>query len=819
MPSARSRPPVSRRHEARAEDLDDLLHRRLEDYQRRFRLLDEQMRVLELERQKLSAVVNHTDAGFLVFDASLSVTWTNNIFATRFCASPNAAAVKGAKCHQVLCGRPLPCETCPAAQPFRSGIVAHQEMRLSIHEQARHIYTTAMPIKSLTGKVEQTIVMVQDLTDLDVLRRSNEALEASEARFRSIFEQGGLGMATASPEGRYIDVNPAFCRFLGYERDELQHKTFLDVTHPEDVEETRRRMTQSLEAGRPPFEMERRYVRKDGTVVWGYTTATWLFDAAGRPRLGVALVQDIDERKQAEESLRRSEVRKSAILEAALDAIVSIDHEGAIAEFSPAAERMFGYRRAEAIGKSMADLLVPPSLRQRHRDGMARYLAGGESKILGRRIEITAMRADGSEFPVEIAIARVPLPGAPMFTGYIRDLTERKRVEESLRLSEGQLRQAQKMEAVGRLAGGVAHDFNNLLTVINGRSRLLVDALAGHPLRKEIEVIAAAGDRAASLTRQLLAFSRRQIVEPRVIDLNTVVAETETMLRRVIGEDVHLEINLKPDFGNVRADPGQIEQVIMNLVVNARDAMPQGGRLTIETANADLDVPAATPPGRLEPGRYVALSIQDTGSGMDAAVLSHLFEPYFTTKEKGKGTGLGLPTVAAIIKHCGGQIAVDSAPARGSRFTLYLPRVEEAVEEAPREARGAAPSRGTETILVVEDEITVRELARELLQMSGYTVLEAKHGHEALQICRTYDGPIHLMLTDVVMPSMSGHELAETLAPLRPGMKVLYMSGYTEEAGVLREILDSGSVFLQKPFTPAALNDKIRALLNVSRRN
>src|SRR6266571_2066463 len=683
MPSAGS-PPVSRRHEARAEDPDDLLQRKLEDCQRRFRLLDEQMRVLERERQELSAVVNHTDAGFLVFDASLSVVWTNNIFATRFCASPSPAAVKGTKCHQVLCGLPLPCETCPAAQPFRSGTVAHQEMRLSIHEQARHIYATAMPIKSLTGKVEQTILMVQDLTDLDVLRQS--------------------------------------------------------------------------------------------------------------------------------------EVRKSAILEAALDAIVSIDHEGAIAEFSPAAERMFGYRRADVIGRNMADLLVPPSLRQPHRDGMARYLAGGESKILGRRVEITAMRADGSEFPVEIAIARVQLPGAPMFTGYIRDLTERKKVEESLRLSEGQLRQAQKMEAVGRLAGGVAHDFNNLLTVINGRSRLLLDGLAGHPLRKEVEVIAAAGDRAASLTRQLLAFSRRQIVEPRVIDLNTVVAETETMLRRVIGEDVHLEIRLKRDFGNVRADPGQIEQVIMNLVVNARDAMPQGGRLTIETANADRDGPSPAP-GRLEAGRYVALSIQDTGSGMEAAVLSHLFEPYFTTKEKGKGTGLGLPTVAAIVKHCGGQIAVDSAPARGSRFTLYLPRVDEAAEEAPSETRRPAPSRGSETILVVEDETTVRELARELLQMSGYTVLEAGHGQEALRICRTYDGPIHLMLTDVVMPHMNGHELAETLAPLRPGMKVLYMSGYTEEAGVLREILDSDSVFLQKPFTPAALNDKIRALLNVSRRN
>src|SRR3989442_1060574 len=397
------------------------------------------MRVLERERQKLSAVVNHTDAGFLVFDASLSVTWTNNIFATRFCASPNPAAVKGAKCHQILCGRPHPCETCPAAEPFRSGVVAHQEMRLSIQEQARHIYATAMPIKSLTGGVEQTIVMVQDLTDLDVWRQSNEALEASEARFRSIFERGGWAVATASPEGRYIDVNPAFCRFVGYERDELQRMTVTDVTHPDDVDELRRRMKESLGPGRPRFEMERRYARKDGRIVWGYTTATWLFDAAGRPRLGVGLVQDIDERKKTEESLRRSEVRKSAILETALDAIVSIDHEGTIAEFNPAAEKMFGYLRAEVIGKKMADLLVPPSLRQRHRDGMARYLAGGESQILGRRIEITAMRADGSEFPVEIAIARVPLPGAPMFTGYIRDLTERQKAEESLRLSEGQL--------------------------------------------------------------------------------------------------------------------------------------------------------------------------------------------------------------------------------------------------------------------------------------------------------------------------------------------------------------------------------------------
>jgi len=659
------------------------------DDERRFRLLDEQMRVLERERQKLSAVVSHTDAGFLVFDPSLQVTWTNNIFATRFCADANRTALRDAKCHQVLCGRPSPCEACPAALPFRSGTVAHQEMRLQIHEQTRHIYATAMPIKSLTGKVEQTILMVQDLTDLNVLRQSKEALEASEARFRSIFEQARLGMATATPEGRYLQVNPAFCKFLGYERDELLQKTNLDVTHPDDRARTRELMQESL-AGRRPLDMERRYLRKDGTIVWGYLTATWLMDADGRPSVGVGLVQDID---------------------------------------------------------------------------------------------------------------------------------ERKRVEESLRLSEEQFLQAQKMEAVGRLAGGVAHDFNNLLTVINGRCRLLLSDLIDHPLRGEVEVIARAGEQAVSLTRQLLAFSRRQAVDPRVIDLNVVVFEMDKMLRRLIGEDVVLEIRLKREAGNVRADPGQIEQVIMNLSVNARDAMPKGGRLTIETANVDLARPLESAAGRVAPGPYVVLSIQDTGTGMNAHVLSHLFEPYFTTKEEGKGTGLGLPTVASIVRQAGGEIAVESAAGKGTRFGIHLPRVDEAVAVIGTGVSASGESHGTETILVVEDETTVRELARELLEMNGYKVLEAAHGEEALRICRAHDGPIHLMLTDVVMPQMNGHELAETLAPLRPGMKVLYMSGYSEASGVLRDILTSKTIFLRKPFTPNDLADKVRALLNQARRN
>ena len=650
---------------------------KLEDYERRFRLMDEQMRVLEQERQKLSAVVNHTDAGFLVFDAALGVSWANNIFANRFSPGTSPAALLGARCHQVLCGRALPCDTCPAARPFRSGVVAHQEMRLSIHDQSRHIYATAMPIKSLDGKVEQTILMVQDLTDLNVLRQSKQALETSEARFRSIFEQAQLGMATASPEGRYLQVNQALCRFLGYERDELLKMTVFDVTHPDDRARTRQIMEESL-AGKRALEMEKRYLRKDGTSAWGYLTATWLRDASGRPDFAVGLVQDID---------------------------------------------------------------------------------------------------------------------------------ERRRVQESLRLSEEQLQQAQKMEAIARLAGGVAHDFNNLLTVINGRCRLLLGALEKSPLRQ-------AGEQAVSLTRQLLAFSRRQATEPRVVDLNTVVSDMDSMLQRLIGEDLDLDIRLKREPGNVRADPGQLEQVIMNLAVNARDAMPRGGRLAIETANTELDRPIESAAGHLAPGRYVTLSIRDSGTGMDERVRSHLFEPFFTTKEKGKGTGLGLPTVLSIVKQASGHIAVESEPGKGSCFTMYLPRVEDAVQAEPQESPARVHARGTETILVVEDETTVRELARELLELNGYTVLEASHGQGALRICRSHDGPIHLMLTDVVMPHMNGHELAETLAPLRPGMKVLYMSGYGEDSGVVRPILQSKTSFLHKPFTPDALAEKVRALLN-----
>ena len=391
------------------------------------------------------------------------------------------------------------------------------------------------------------------------------------------------------------------------------------------------------------------------------------------------------------------------------------------------------------------------------------------------------------------------------------DITDRKQLEE-------QLRQAQKMEAVGRLAGGIAHDFNNLLMVIQGYSDLLVERLPGaDPLRRNAEQIQMASQRASSLTRQLLAFSRKQMLAPKILNVQGVVAEMEKILRRLIGEDIQLETSSSADLGLVRADRSQIEQVILNLAVNARDAMPHGGRLTIETANVELDSSYSHPPAVLSPGRYVMLAVTDNGCGMDAETQAHVFEPFFTTKEKGKGTGLGLATVYGVVKQSGGYVWVYSEPGRGTSFKIYLPRIEETAVPAGRDGKSETqiPQRGSETILLVEDEKGVRELAREYLASSGYRVIEAEDGHTALELATMHVGQIHLLLTDVVMPGISGRELAERVSQIRPGIKIIYMSGYTDQAVVHHGILQNDAVLLQKPFTLMTLAGKLRELLAV----
>jgi PAS domain S-box-containing protein len=468
-------------------------------------------------------------------------------------------------------------------------------------------------------------------------------------------------------------------------------------------------------------------------------------------------------------------------------------------EVNHAAREHYGYSREEFLSMSLADIrpeedvpLLRAELQRR-----AGALSGSSQR---HRLK------DGRIIHVDVASHSITYGGRRAVLAVLQDVTQRNQLEEHLR-------QAAKMEAVGMLAGGIAHDFNNLLTIINGYSEMLLDRMeADDPNRKAIEQIMRAGERAAALTRQLLSFSRRQVMQPKVLDLNQLLGGMESMLRRLIGEDIELRFVPAPEIGRVNADPGQLEQVVMNLVVNARDAMPRGGNITMETADVELDEAYTSTHLTLKPGRYVALTISDSGAGMDAETRAHLFEPFFTTKEQGKGTGLGLTTVFGIVKQSGGAVEIYSESGQGTTVKVYLPRIQEAAS-AEEPAAPARPAHGTETLLLVEDEDIVRNLVRDTLRQAGYRVLDAASPADARRICANYPGPIHLLVTDLVMPKESGRDLAESLIPQRPEMRVLFMSGYTGEAVIDKGLLNRDVAFLQKPFTPAALSSAVRAIL------
>ena len=519
--------------------------------------------------------------------------------------------------------------------------------------------------------------------------------------------------------------------------------------------------------------------------------------------------ETLSKRRTAEDALRASEARKGAMLEAAFDAVIAMDDSGRITEFSPAAERTFGHRRGDVLGKELAEILVPPDLREGHRAGLARYLTTGDATILGRRIELRAMRADGQQIPVEVAINRIDLPGPPTFIGYVRDISARRRLEESLR-------QAQKMDAIGQLAGGVAHDFNNMLTVIDGFSTLLLDELDATDARRDlVDEIQRATARAASLTGQLLSVSRRQALRLQPVDLNKLVADVYALLRRVVLDDVVAVIHTADEPVVVDIDEAHFEQVILNLAVNARDAMPAGGTLTIETGVVELDSAYADIRPGVTPGLYAMLVVSDTGIGMDPATQARIYEPFFTTKDVGKGTGLGLAMVYGTVQQSGGHIGVDSEPDYGTTFRIYLPL--SAAVPAERSAAGGPARRRLGpgiTVLVVEDEDQVRELMVRALQKAGCVVRTASSGPEALSAVDP-GTRLDLVVADVVMPGGSGPEMVRSLRRTRPRLRALYVSGYAAQFGTSGTTSpDDEPHFLQKPFTLNEFIDAVRKVLD-----
>jgi len=772
--------------------------------------------------------------------------------------------------------------------------------------------------------------VIRDVTER---RRAEETLRAREERFRALVENSSDAVLLVAADGTVIFHSEAARRILGYESGERLGRSAFEIVHPDDLPRVRRVFGEALARPGVPFTTGFRVARKEGGWRSVEGVATNHLEA---PAIGAVVVnyRDVTDRNQAEEQLRGSEARLRAVLDAALDGVIGMNAGDVITYWNPRAEVIFGWKREEALGQILRDLIIPERYREAHRRGMAHFLATGQGPILDRRIELQGLRRGGTEFPVELSITALEEGDSFSFSAFVADITDRQRAEVELRRYadvfrnmqvgvnvwclqdrsdlrsfklistnpaavhslglrtedilgkrmgeafpfmlntdlprlyrevvvsgegrdlgevralyggdgaspavfaakvfplpgdcvgvafeniterrrlEDQLRQSQRLEAVGSLAGGIAHDFNNLLSVILGQCELMGRGLAeSDPTLHRVAEIRKAGQRAALLTNQLLAFSRKQVLIPEILEPGSVVSDLASMLRRLIGEDIVLQTVIEAT-GAVKADRGQVEQVITNLVVNARDAMPEGGTITVEVADADIDATWAARHPPTAPGRYIRLAVRDTGEGMDAATRGRVFEPFFTTKEKGKGTGLGLATVYGIVKQSGGYVWLESEPGKGATFEIFLPRLDGVTAATAAPADPVAPPSGTETILLIEDEDMLRELAGEILREAGYHVLEARGGEEAVRLAASHTATIHLLLTDVVMPGISGRVAAERIGAARPAMKVLFTSGYTDDAVLQRGVQTEQAAFLAKPYTTEGLARKVREVLD-----
>jgi len=650
-------------------------------------------------------------------------------------------------------------------------------------------------------------VILQTNRDISDQKKAEELLIESEARYRNLFDNNPYSMWVYDVETlRFLAVNNAATMQYGFTEAEFLAMDITQIRPSRDIPSVVRKAAGTNRRIHSSGEWTHR--KRDGTEFNVEITSHGV-DFEGK--LGrLVLAHDISERVRAEELLKQSEEKYRDLFENANDLIYTHDLDGNFLSLNHAGEIIIGYTAGDAIGRNIAEVVSPEFM-----DTVKRVIG---SKINGgpaTNYELDVIAKDGKTISLEVNSRLIINDGKPVgVQGIGRDVTARRSAEEALRKSEEQLMQAQKLESIGILAGGISHDFNNMLTAINGYSELILRRIpADDPIRGNVEEIKKAGERSAALTRQLLAFSRRQILLPKVLNINEIITETTAMLGRLIGADISISTALDQELGSVEADPGQLAQVLMNLAVNARDAMDDGGTIVFETANVYLDEPYAVRHIGVRPGEYVMLAVSDTGTGMDEATSKRIFEPFFTTKETGRGTGLGLSTVYGIVKQSGGNIWVYSEPGKGTTFKVYLPRVS-TVADLEVSASMHVNRHGTETILLAEDEAVVRKLTCEILESYGYTVIEAHNGIEALEISKDLKIEIDLLMTDIVMPKMGGRELASQILEIRPGLRVLFASGYTDDAIMRHGIIDEGTNFIQKPFSSEALTLKIRNLLD-----
>ena len=630
-----------------------------------------------------------------------------------------------------------------------------------------------------------------------------EARTAQTVRRQALaMDSAADGISIIGENGEHIYVNAAFARMMGHDNPEsMLGIHWQKIYDSRDIEPIHDTVRESLRAnGKWSGQINLR--RRDGTIIPVEMAITALANG-----VTACVGHDISARKAAEKARAEAETKYRTLVEqvAAISYIAELGTRGKWLYVSPQIEAITGYSQDEWLANSCDWIRhIPP-------EDHAVVEAAEEASMRGERFqaEYRIVRKDGTVIWVsDTAVVAKGSDTDPVMEGIIVDITDRK-------LLENQLQQSRRMEAVGRLAGGIAHDFNNLLTIIKGYAELALQRSGIQAeLRADVQQIENAAERASTLIRQLLAFSRRQVLQPKIIDLNAIVLGLDKLLGRLMGEDIEMVTRCAANVGRVKADPAQIEQVIMNLVVNARDAMPKGGRLTVETYNIDLDSTYARDHVSVKPGSYVMLAVTDTGIGMNPETVAHIFEPFYTTKESGQGTGLGLSTVYGIVKQSGGYIWVYSEPGKGTTFKVYLPRVAEPVEAKPERVELPAANKGSETILLVEDEEAVRELTSRILSAKGYSVVAAKSVKDAEEWCEKHGGKIHLLLTDIIMPGTSGRELARRITAKHPRTRVLYMSGYTDNVLAQGGVLEAGLSFLQKPFTPAALAQKVREVLD-----